>query len=191
MDKTVVVDGNEIVIKGEVMFSNLREAKGFKDNEDKKNFAITVRISAEHAEEVAKAIDDLEASVFEQATKDLTPVQKKTAAKALPKYRDIADAAGNPTGEIRVEFKRPEKLGSPAVRTPQGTVLENKPFINKGSTVAIRAKVRGYKMANTHGTSYTLQDILLIEEAARQSGASKSNPNMDKIMAVNIDDLPF
>lgn len=190
MDKTIVVLDKEIVVKGTVMFSNLTEARGFKDNDEKKTYGITIKIAAEDAEEVSTAIDTLEAAVFADATKGLTAVQKKAAGKALPKYKFVADDAGEATGELRIELKRLEKFGNPVVRTPEGTVLERKPFITKGSKVAVRATIGSYKMGSTYGTRYLLKDILLIEEADRQT-SRKSNPEADKLMGVNIDDLPF
>lgn len=192
MKENIKVAESEVVLKGEVMFSNLKEARGFKESDEKKSFSITVKVSADNAEEVSGAIDNLEAAVFENAIKDLTPVQKKTAGKALPKYKFVADAAGEPTGEIRLELKRPEKFGTPLVRKVGEKDPVDRAYIAKGSTVVVRATVRPYKMGGTHGTAYTLKDIMILEEAQRSNGERKSSSELDKLMgAVDINDLPF
>ena len=192
MKENIKVAENEVVLKGEVMFSNLKEAKGYKEGDEKKLFSITVKVSADNAEEVSGAIDNLEAAVFENAIKTLTPAQKKTAGKALPKYKFVADAAGEPTGEIRLELWRPEKFGAPLVRKSGEKDPVDRAYIAKGSTVVVRATVRPYKMGGTHGTAYTLKDIMILEEAQRASGERKSSSELDKLMgAVDINDLPF
>lgn len=190
-DNIKVVD-REVVLRGEVMFSNLKEARGFKETDEKKSYSITVKVAADAADEVTQAVDSLEAAVYEQSTKDLTAVQKKTSGKALPKYKFVADAAGEPTGEVRLELKRPERFGSPLVRKAGEDKLVDRAFIQKGSTVVVRATVRPYKMGSTHGTAYTLQDIMILEEAEHQAAPRKSSPELDKLMgAVDINDLPF
>ena len=192
MKENIKVAESEVVLKGEVMFSNLKEARGFKESDEKKSFSITVKVSADNAEEVSGAIDNLEAAVFENAIKTLTPAQKKTAGKALPKYKFVADAAGEPTGEIRLELKRPEKFGTPLVRKAGEKDPVDRAYIAKGSTVVVRATVRPYKMGGTHGTAYTLKDIMILEEAQRTGGERKSSSELDKLMgAVDINDLPF
>lgn len=192
MKEPIVVSGLEVAIKGEVMFSNITEARGFKE-EDKKSFGITLKISAADADAVMAAVDALEAKVYDEATSALSTAQKKAVGKAVPKYKFIEDASGEPTGELRIEFKRPERFGSPLVRKLGDTDPVERSYINKGSTVVMRATARHYKMGSTHGTSYTLKDVLIMDEAERGVGGSRASAGaLDKLMeAVDINDLPF
>ena len=49
MKENIKVAESEVVLKGEVMFSNLKEARGFKESDEKKSFSITVKVSADNA----------------------------------------------------------------------------------------------------------------------------------------------
>lgn len=191
MKEVIKVAGNEVVLKGEVMFSQLKEAKGFDGDEKKKFFSITVKIPTANADEVITSVDNMEAGHFSEATKDLSVAQKKTVGKALPKYKFVADAAGEPTGEIKLELKRPEKFGAPVIRKLGEDQPVDRAFIRRGSTVLVRATTRQYKMGSMYGTGYTLQDILILEEVS-MSVAPKKSSDLDKVMAaVNEEDLPF
>lgn len=195
MDKAIVVRNNELIIKGEVMFSTLRDPKPFVDKEtgkaaDRAYYKVDLKIGKEHAQEVMAALDALNDKAYETETQGLSTVDKKKIKKADEKYQDIADSAGEPTGEIKVSIKRLDKMGDPAIRDKDSNLVDRK-FIPSGSVVMVRAGVRSYKAFSKAGISLSLVDVRILEEAENVFKV-KTDPELDKLMgAVDLDDLPF
>lgn len=189
-----VGEDNKLIVRGKVMFSNISEARGFKDSDENKNYSVTIKIGAEDAEKVMSAIDDLEAKIFNKAVEGLTSVQKRAVQKAPPKYRDVTDPArGESTGEVKFEFKRKELLGPPRVFNTEGALEKGKKFISKDSEVVVRVVLIPYKAGATRGVSYKLEDIRILNEVRSASKAAVSGKSDTDafMMTVNEDDLPF
>ena len=187
----VTVKNNVMVMEGKVMFSSISEARGFENSTTNRNYSITLKIGKEHAEEVMRVIDEIETKAFNDAIKDLTTVQKKQVQKAAPKYRDIEGQDGEPTGEIRLEFKRKEERKAPDVYDKDRNKLEGKKFIGRESDVRVLVSLIPYKMSNLRGVAYKLESVQILNEVKGSgSGSFKQIDPMEFFTApVNVDDL--
>ena len=193
MKENIKVVGRELVVKGEAMFNDLKEAKGFEGSEKDKKFGIKIKISADNAEEVQAALNALEDEVYAEGTANFSKVKKLSTQKAPPKYKFVADAAGEPTGEITLNLQRKEALGPITIFKAGTEGAVERSFIRSGSLVLVRVTVRPYTSADKVGTSYTAHSITILEEVeGRKVQPPKLSPELDKLMgAVDINDLPF
>lgn len=187
-------EDGKLVLKGKVMFSNITEARGFKDSDENKNFSITIKVGSEDSENVMAIIDSMEAKAYDKATEGLTAIQKRGIQKAPPKYRDVTDVArGESTGEVKFEFKRKEILGPPRVFNTEGALEKGKKFIGRDSDVIVRVVIIPYKAGAVRGVSYKLEDIRILNEVRNPGKAAVSGKSDTDafFMTVNEDDLPF
>lgn len=198
MKKQVIkaLGNNALAIEGKVMFSNISEPKGFKDNLDNRTYSITIKIGKEDAEEVMSVVDEIESAAYDAAVKGLTTIQKKAIVKAAPKYKEVGDASGEPTGEIKFEFRRAEARGVPTIYDKEGKKVEEKKFIAKDSDVLVGVVLAPYTVGSTRGLAYRLDSIKILNEVARTGGAgSGSNKAAEELAnfmaAVSEDEMPF
>lgn len=191
---------SELIVVGESVWSEISEAKPYKDpktgkEDNKKNFSVSIIVGEvgdeKLSEEVTRQVDAIEDKMFQEATSDLSVAKKKTAQRAGPKYRYEEDAAGETTGRLKMSFKRKEALGAPQIFGPDGTEFKGK-FIPRGSTIAVRATVRSYKGVDDFGATYQLEQIKILELADSVIMPKKLDPDLDKEFGVvNLDELPL
>lgn len=191
MENNVKIVGSYMILKGEVMFSNLKTPRGFKDNEDKRSFDITLRIKEADATEVTSAFDHLSDKAWDNQTKDLKPHKKKELTKAAPKYKDIVDPEKDePTGDIKITLTRPEKDGAPQITSKSGEVLDRE-YLPRGSEVYVSVLIREYNAVGKVGVSYTLDKIRVEHEAAGRGKRAGFDEVEEFFKAVNEDELVF
>lgn len=192
MVNNVKIAGDFVIVKGEVMFSNLREARSFPLAPDKKSYDITLKIKGDAVEEITSAFDDLNNQAYDHETKDLKPHKKKTISKAPPKYKDVVDEHDEPTGEIKLTFTRSEALGEPEIVDQDGKVVERS-FLGRGSEVYVSVRKGSYSFGTNAGDKYTLDKIKIIKEV--KSSGRRPLVGADEVnaffKAVNEDELAF
>ena len=214
----VTVVDNYIVVKGQVTWSELKEAKAFSMNKpgtnkgkeveddknkkpEKKNFSISLIIPSEDAEKVAGAFNDLGNKIFAEAKKGFSPAEKVNAKYVQGGFKYHVDKKTDEvTGEITTSFRRPENSGRPLVRGENGEQLDLG-FLPKGTTVLVRAIARPYgpmKSTGQAGVSYTLLDVRVVDSSTAEdkSGlmAALKTPTdaaTDALMGGNISDAPM
>lgn len=172
------------VLSGEVMFSNLRTPVAFMDgkfvpNETEGNFDISIKVSAKDAEKITKRLDALDEKNFQAMVSTLSPAAKRSAKMPEPKYKEILDEEGAPTGELRISVRRKAKVGAPKIYDSKGDEIDVN-FLPKGTAVDLHVSTKGYAIGGKVGTAYYMNFIKVTKEVDKVG---------EEIKSVSVEDL--
>ena len=196
MDKFVEVFGNDIVVKGNVLWPTLKEPTAFKGTnkgtddatnkkQEEKTYSITILVPKEAAKEAMGIIDNFGAERFEVFKETLSPADAINA-RFIPSgtKHHIDKATKTLTGQLEVSARRKEKFGRPLVRDIDGTEMDVN-FLPKGTEVLVRMMASPYHNKVRSGVSYILRDIKVVSVSGGGvdiKTLETENPEADAVM---------
>lgn len=191
MSNNIKVLKDFVIVKGEVMYSNLKEASSYKDKDEKRTFNIVIKVKADAVEEVTSAFDDFHTEGHAIETKALKPHKAAAIAKAGPKYKVLEDDKGDPTDDIKITFQRAEVLGAPIVVDKNKEPLD-RVFLGRGSEVYVSLRKDSYTFGTTAGAKFTLEQVMVLNEVGKPRRPVLGGDQVDAFFAaVNEDQLAF
>ena len=176
----------EIILKGLVKFSNLKEAEGFQQSEENKKYSITLALKPDDPQ--LKMLQGLHekaiAAVAAEAREEGKKIPKPTELSIGEDYtKDKETGELIPTCLVTVRFNRSEKIGPPTVVDRNLNELDRN-RIPSGSLVNVQMTAMSYNVAGRVGLTLKLDHVQILHEVEMQAKAPSFH-------VVDIDDSPF
>lgn len=184
-----------------IMFSNLKEPKGFKAD-DAKKFNATFRVEKDHVDTFTANLNEIEEKVIKAHKDYIEKTEGKSKVKGLltklTVLKDVLDRdTKKETGDARLEARRREVDGPPKVADKDGTFLDTD-FVPFGSIVRAVILLRPYVMNGVVGVSFQLMSVVIRKEpdGKRKGSGPKRDLTSDVEKAMfdfdkDLDKLPF